>query len=635
MSRLCGFISKQETPVSSLRTMNNAIRHRGPDHEGFVFLDNNRLRLISSENKDDFRSWDTVTPLGIGYGISDTTNNHRAQSPFFYNKRNESFIVIDGKIFNSAQLRKDLEDSGYVFQIGSDSEIISYGYEHYGIEIINRLNGMFAIVFYDGRSRRIWLVRDHFGIKPLFYSRSPREIIFASEIKAILRHPHSYPKIFQAGLMANYYLQATPEPYTCFEDIFSVKPGSYIEIDTNELSANDIQYWNFYPVPTTQNLNQADVVEELRYRLKESVKLRMHTVSPIISLMSGGIDSTTITAMAHEIDPNIQCYSFGLNGSGLNHDELPQAKLAADQLGIRQHIHLLQRGDVMTGLDANLRHFESPYSSFETTLLPSQYLSPLGYSTMLSGTAADGIFGGSSYLLRLPEWKNRRRFSFLKSILPPAGNLLSKMRNSLGVENIFQYYANNRLAMRRYQIQALIPGTKAAVFDQVLGWLEDEVRDLHVHNEFNSFFLLELKHSIAAHYLFREDLSAMKSGMEIRYPYLDHELVEWVASLPLNFRYSTVVTKPLLRTLAKKYISAANLNMPKRGFDLPILPLWKSQREFRDYMDKQLLNLKRRNIFNNQTINRWTATVNNEFDLAKIWQLVTTETWLSEYFDRQ
>lgn len=633
MSRLCGFISKEGASLNEVRLMNDAIRHRGAANEGFAFLENNRLRIIPPENRDDFRSWDNVTNLGIGYGALDSSNNNGASDQYFYNRRGESFIVMDGKIFNSLQLKKDLEGHGYIFQNGSDSEIISYGFEHYGIKIINRLNGMFAIIYYDYRRRKTWLIRDHFGIKPLFYSRSSQDIIFGSEIKAILRHSNCQPKISRPGLLANYYLQATPEPFTCFENIFSVRAGSYIEVDVDALSINSIQYWSLYPVTAPQNLNYTDVVEELRYRLKESVKLRLNSASPIISLMSGGIDSTTITAMAHEIDPNIQCYSFGLDGSGSNHDELPQAKLVADQLGIRQHIHLLHQSDVVMNINENLRHFESPYSSFETTLLPPKYLSPLGYSTMLSGTAADGIFGGSSYLLKLTEWKKRRQFSFLKSMIPPTGNLLKKIKNSLSVENTFQYYANNRLAMRRYQILDLMPDVKSEDFTEVLGWLEEDIKNLEDVNEFNSFFMLELKHSIAAHYLYREDLSVMKSGMEVRYPYLDPALVEWVASLSLNDRYSTVVTKPLLRAVAEKYLSSTNLNMPKQGFELPILPLWKNQRDFRSYFDEQLSNLKRRNIYNNQTINRWIAEANTEFDLARIWQLVTTETWLSEYFD--
>jgi asparagine synthase (glutamine-hydrolysing) len=185
--------------------------------------------------------------------------------------------------------------------------------------------------------------------------------------------------------------------------------------------------------------------------------------------------------------------------------------------------------------------------------------------------------------------------------------------------------------MRPYQIRDIFLPDKRKIINHTLEQQEqDETR---FRNGYEASFYYDLKYSVGSHHVFRDDLSAMRYGLEMRYPYLDHTLVEWVAQLPLSLRYDGKVNKPLLRATAAHYIEGTNLSMPKKGFSLPIVSWWQENKEIRSYMEAQLAALKKRGIFNNHTIDDWRRNGRSFLDLSKIWQLVTTELWMQTYID--
>ena len=623
--------------ASSLKAMNDAIRHRGPDDEGYFIVGTSAQHFAGPDTKAIIKSHlpqlnpESNIRLGMGFrrlAILDLSDaGHQPMS----SEDGMITLTFNGEIYNYTSLRKELQLKGFVFKSQADTEVVLNGYRCWGKDVVHKLNGMFAIAVMDKSNNSLWLVRDRMGIKPLFYHISAQTITWASEIKALLKANWVKASVNQEGLISNFYLQTSAAPRTCFDDIYSLMPASWMEIDMSDLSTKHYTYWQVPIAEEQYKISIEDAKAELAARLKTAVELQLQSDVPLISMMSGGIDSTTITAMANNLDPTLACYSLGHDGSGNGMDELPQAVAMAKRLGIEQKIHIAKEEEVIDDLDAGLKHFEEPYIGPEVILSASQFIRREGYKVVLSGNGADEVFGGYAHIQGIPTWLKRRKANAIGGLIPAANPFLTKVKSYLGIDTSFQYYANSRMAMRPYQLREIFAKEASSTINQTLHSLqEDETR---FRNEYEASFYYDLKYSVASHHVFRDDLSAMRYGLEMRYPFLDHTLIEWVAGLPLNLRYKPAVSKPLLRATATDYIGDVNLNMPKKGFNLPLTDWWRNDGPVKSYMHQHLASLKRRGIFNNKTIDNWIDHTHSFYELSKIWQLVTTEVWLQTYID--
>lgn len=639
MCGICGFVTRNNTAkAQALVAMNDAIRHRGPDDEGYCCITDNKALAFSG--KDTIGTLRSQLPpidpgmqvqAGMGFRRLSILDLSAAGHQPMLNEAGDTVLTFNGQIYNYRELRRELEQGGARFYSTTDTEVILRGYERWGKDVVHRLNGMFAFAIADLKRYTLWLVRDRVGIKPLYYHRTENDITWASEMKAILKAAWVTPAVDMEGLTGNYYLQTTPAPLTCFKRIRALLPATWMEIQIDTLEVKEYTYWDIPLGERSHNLSIEDAGAELDERLQQSVARQMQADVPVISMMSGGVDSTTITAIGHALDPKLQCYSFGIDGSGEGIDELPQAVAMARKLGIGQLIHMVKMDDVIRDLDADLRHYEEPYTAPEVMLSPSAFLSARNYKVLLSGNGADEVFGGYGHFLSVDQWKKRRKMSLLEPLIPPVSPFLQKVKHYLQVDTGFKYYANSRACMRPFQIRELFTGQDEAYIAALAGHLpKDESR---FRNEYEALFYFELKYSVGSHHVFRDDLSAMRHSVEMRYPYLDHTIIEWVAGLPLKLRYNGLVNKPLLRQTASRYVEAVNLSMPKKGFNLPLESWWHHNKHLRAYMTSQLERLKKRGMFNNRTIDRWQEQSRSSFELSKIWQLVTTELWLQTYID--
>ncbi len=633
MCGISGYIRFKEavSPVV-LQYMNDAIRHRGPDDEGYMVMNDDVMASYAgrdsiSEIKHQVPQIiaASVSRLGMGFRrLSILDLSHCGHQPMISADGNIA-LTFNGEIYNYIELRKELQALGAVFKSDSDTEVILQGYNHWGQEVITRLNGMFAIVLYDKQKNELLLVRDRLGIKPLFYHQSETGITWASEIKAILKAPWVKAEVNWDGIFANYELQTTPSPATCFQHIYSVQPGTWLEVNTATSAINKHVYWQLPYGSPTINISQTEATEMLDAKLQQIVDIQLRSDVPVTSLMSGGIDSTTLTAICSKQHPDFHCYSLGFDGTGEGADELPQAIAMAKQLGITQHIHQIHAADIIQSLDASLRHFEEPYVMPEPGLEASKYLSREGYKVVMNGLGADEIFGGYSYYLQYQQWQSRKKYFFLEALVPPANDLLKKVKNYMGLDTTLKYFLNARLGMKPYDIVDV----SKRKFTPLGKQLADPAVEKGSVQEALSYY--DLKYYIGSHHVYRDDLSGMRHSLEMRYPYLDHELIEWVSTLPLDIRFSNTQTKPLLRQVAAKYITAQNLSMPKKGFSLPLDKWLAESTEIQDYARTQLNSLKKRGVFNNDTIEKWWSLRDKGIYFSKLWQLVTTEVWLSEY----
>lgn len=636
MCGICGFVRfNEKVSMSVLQRMNDAIKHRGPDDEGYVQY--NDKTLISFSGDDTAAEIKEILPqiqsadkasVGLGFRrLSIQDISAKGHQPMFSSDR-KIVITFNGEIYNFKELRKELEGLSYYFESATDTEVILNGYKEWGIDVVHRLNGMFSIALMDSDKERLYLIRDRIGIKPLFYHNDVQGVTWASEIKSILKAPWVQPSINWNGLLGNYQLQTTPVPATCFEGVHSIPPASYLSIDLNSHCVSEHSYWSIPIHQQTIKISKEDATKYLDEQLQNIVKIQLRSDVPVTSLMSGGIDSTTLTAICAQQNENFHAYSLGFDGTGSGADELPQAIAMAKKLGIHHHVHQLKPEDVLSNLEASLGHYEEPYFSLEPGLAAAEYLHKEGYKVVMNGLGADEVFGGYSHYLDYKNWQSRQKLSALKHFIPSANTYLSKVKNYLELDTVLKYFINSRIGMRPYEIAALSNKRFTP-----LGIALNEEKNIE-QNIPEALYYYDLKYYVGTHHVYRDDLSAMRHSIEMRYPFLDHTLIEWVATLPMDIRYNGQTTKPLLRSVAEKYITRENLSMRKKGFTLPLDKWLNDNKEVEAFAKSKIDHLIKRELFNNHIIKQWWQKRAQGNYFSRIWQLVTTEVWLATYIDR-
>ena len=618
-----------------LLRMNAAIRHRGPDDEGYL--------LVGEEGLKNYHGDDTVlqvkqaTPrlvtdlhskIGLGYRrLSIIDLSHCGHQPMVA-KDGMVALTFNGEIYNYRELRKELETVGFAFQSQTDTEVILNGYRCWGMEVLQRLNGMFAIALYDAAKQQCWLVRDRLGIKPLFYHQHEEGIYWASEIKALTAAGVFRAQADWQSVYANWQIQATAAPHTAFSNIQALQPGHYMQVDVQQGTAVITKYWDI-AIGRKQAISAADAAEELDARLRHIIAQQLVADVPVTTLLSGGVDSTTLTAIAAQQQQGIQAYTLSIDGSGKGLDEVPQAVAMAATLPIRHHIQQLHPEAIVANLDASLRLFEAPYNMLEPVEKAARYIHAQGHKVVMSGIGADEVFGGYSYYLNYPQWRKRQKLAALQGLLPAASLRLQKAKAYLQNKTALQYYLYSRIGMKPYELRMLgIEPPKAdAYLQQALGNIPSFEADTE------AFFYYDLKHNVGNNHNFREDLSYMGHSVEARYPFLDHELIEWVATLPLSVRYSLQENKTLLRQVAKKYILPQNLAMPKKGFNMPFGGALLQYPAFEQYCAEAIRAVKQRGMLNNKLVDAWWQHREEAFYFVRLWLLITTEKWLQHYID--
>jgi asparagine synthase (glutamine-hydrolysing) len=640
MCGICGLVNRKPIATAQhLLSMCHSIKHRGPDDEGYCLVENGQATSYAGpESVLEIKQQLPLLPLehtiamGMGFRRLSILDLSAAGHQPMQSADGNLNLTFNGQIYNYKALRNILKAQGMIFNTESDTEVVLRGYEYWGKEVVHHLNGMFAIAIIDVKAQTVFIARDRMGIKPLFYHRTSDGVTWASEMKALLKAPWIKAEINMEGLVANFYLQSSPTPSTCFKHIQSLPPAHWMEINSQTLETKIHQYWHIPFSNNQQHISLEDAAAELNHRLKEIVALQLNADVPVISMMSGGIDSTTITAMGKAIDPQLKCYSLGIDGTGNGMDELPQAMAMAQRLNIESLVQMVPLEELSNNLDEDLRFFEEPYTTPEVMLKPAAFLSERGYKVVLTGNGADELFGGYSHIFNLKKWQALKKWQPISKVIPNAHPFLKKAKHLLQVQTDFQFYANSRACMRPYQIQELLlPKDRQTLQRSYAHLLQNNSENFD--NAYEALCHYELQYSVGSHHVYRDDLSAMRHSVELRYPYLDHTLVEWVTQLPIALRFNGTENKPLLRAAAAQYIEPVNLKMQKKGFNLPLESWWTHNKDIKAYMQHQIHLLMKRGIFNNKTIKHWLNNSNNAFELSKIWQLVTTELWLQTYID--
>ena len=635
MCGICGIIQfNKAIQTNELQIMTHALKHRGPDDAGYVLSSIEQQSIESFHDEDSVAEikatypsipYDSQYQVGMGFrrlAIFDTSV--LGHQPMLNHDRSIA-LTFNGAIYNFEELRIELQQAGYTFKSKSDTEVVLYAYQYWGIHFIQKLNGMFAIALLDKRNNTMYLIRDRFGIKPLYYSQQNNALYWSSEIKALLKVPSLEKQLDVQGLYSNYLWQQSTDNTSCFKNIHVLAPGKYLKIDLLSHQISTHTYWDSLHLAQFQRTSTS--IEHIEDLLHQIVKKQLKADVPIIAMLSGGIDSTTLSAIAKQYKPDLASYTLALSDQQYN--ELPQANAIATHLKLKSHIQQLHADDLLNDLDASLIHFEAPYTSIEPVVMAAKFMQDQQFKVVINGIGADELFGGYQYYQRINQWEQLQQFSWLGNLIPALPiQKVNTLQKFWKAKSITQFYGLFHEGMQLNELKQLVAHPLSISTPKQF----EAITQLPISN-IEKISLFDLQHNVSNHHVVREDLSYMKHSMEARYPYLDHELVEAVYRLKSSLVYQKNTSKPVLRSIAQKYILAANMQMPKKGFELPTASWLQNNKTLENYAFNTLSQLKKRALFNNKTIDLWWQQRNQPTCVSKLWQLISTEKMMATYLD--
>jgi asparagine synthase (glutamine-hydrolysing) len=608
MCGIAGILNFNREPVAhnQIKAMTDILIHRGPDGEG-QYIDQN---------------------VGLGHRRLAIIDLSLAGHQPMQTRNGRFIITYNGEVYNFKELRMQLEVLGYQFHSNTDTEVVLYAYAEWGHKSLNKLNGMFAFAIWDTKNKRLFLARDRYGIKPLYYHLSDKGIIFSSETKAIIASGLYKKNLDKAGLIEYLTFQNFFTDKTLFEDVKMLMPGNYAYIDSSGRFEKQ-QYWDFN-FSGSLTMSEHDVIEETERLFKQAVQRQLISDVPINAYLSGGIDSGAITMIARQFLPHMKTFTIGFDlssasGLELSFDERAQAEHISYLAKTEHYEMVLKAGDMERCMEKYAWHLEEPrvgqsYPNYYAAKLASKF-----GKVVLSGAGGDELFGGYPW----------RYFYTDKSIAFE--------------DFIDQYYL---------KWQRIIPNS---LLKELLAPIWEDVKDVWTRDIFSEVFKShrkeQLKNDESINYslyleaktflhglLVVEDKLSMAHSLETRVPFLDNDLVDFALKIPANLKIvnhegkadendllSKIQAhkngKQILRKTLSKYLGSEITDNRKQGFSSPDASWFRG--ESIDYIKKELLNVP--TIFNPITIQKIVSehasgTKNNRL---AIWSLLYLKKILS------
>ncbi len=575
MCGIAGFVGSENNNL--LHAMADAIRHRGPDGEGYFYCPVNGVGLAHRR-----------------LSITDIEGGHQPM----WNEDNSVGIVFNGEIYNHMELRRELLLNGHIFKTDhSDTEVLIHGYEEWGTDLLIRLNGMFAFCIYDQNRKRLFFARDRFGKKPLYYSLFNRQLAFSSELKSLLAHPEVKREIDPVSLQKYFGYGFIPAPYSLYRNVFKLPGGHYLDYDLTTANATISSYWQFRVAPDSSYTKESeyDLAQELRSLLNAAVKRRMMADVPIGVFLSGGIDSSTILACLSqgEVTDRIKTFSIGFREKEF--DESDMARTIANHFGSdhKEEIFSIDSAKQVAGQVLDM--LDEPMG--DSSILPTYLLSRFARQSVtvaLGGDGGDELFAGYApfralqaaqlYCGLLP--KSLRNFIQAQvNRLPVSEGYLSldfKLKRTLqGLEYPASVWNPVWLSpLKPTEMTELlnIPVEWDEVYaDAINAWQTSDADDLTGRSiEFYGRFYLQ------DGVLTKVDRASMMVGLEVRAPFLDNHVVEFAQRLPSSLKYRKGTSKYLLKKAMKGILPDDLLYRPKKGFGIP-LTTWLKSWSFAEY----------------------------------------------------
>jgi len=549
MCGLCGFTNNKTDFDNDLiiENMMEKIRHRGPDDGG---------KYLGEK-------------ITIGYRRLSIIDLSGGAQPI-YNEDDSLILAFNGEIYNYESLREELIKAGHVFKSNTDSETILHGYEEYGEDVLQKLRGMFAFIIYDTKSNTLFAARDHFGIKPFYYALVNDELIFASEIKSILEHP-AYKKEINKLALENYLtFQYSVLEETFFKGVFKLMPAHCLKF--SEGAALEIKrYWEPVFAPMKE-ASLESVINDIDNAVGESIDAHKISHVEVGSFLSGGVDSSYVAARFGEREA-LKTFSVGFEYDKYN--EVEFAKELANELGIQNFDKSISTEEYWNILPKIQYHMDEPLA--DASAVPLFFVSELAakhVKVALSGEGADELFGGYNIykepldlkiLTDLPRFL-RRILGSLAGLIP--FNIKGKNFLIRGSKTVEQRFIGNALIFTKSEREAVLKNPTGKYSPIALtDPFYDKVRHL---DDITKMQYIDLHFWLIGDILLKADKMSMANSIEVRVPFLDKEVFEMAAKIPVNYKVNQSATKYAFRMAAKNHLPDDSASRRKLGFPVPI-----------------------------------------------------------------
>jgi asparagine synthase (glutamine-hydrolysing) len=631
--------------VPPIQRMAKQMRRRGPDDEGYL--------LVDLENRCVYPFYGDDTPLAEAganaAGMKHIKDAYQMESHLAFGHRRlkildlsfkghqpmcssdgQFWIVYNGEVYNFKEVRKELEKQGHTFSSDTDTEVVLAAYMQWGVDSIQRFNGMFAVVIFDHSRQEVFLARDRIGIKPLYYTHQKDCLIFASDIKTIIASGLYRPGVNWEGLWHNLSFSVTPRPMTVFRDVVALPQAHWMKINLTTQNIIQQRYWHIPTLSQQESMTEQEAIEQLEMHLKKSIQYRLVADVEVGTFMSGGIDSTTISAIASSLHPGINAFTLAFDKTVPEYDELDQAVETARMHPMHHVIEKVSPDEVLTDIHDMVLGYEEPICTLAPNYLICKCIAKHGIVVVLNGLGGDELFAGYSHYRTVDTWKWKK---FAAVIFPQFLGRYSRYRQLKTIDNYYvDQYSNfkeqekKKLFLKNNGFDTLtLPGK---LYKSLTGSFTDDIEAL-------SYF--DIMSYIGNHHVYRIDQFTMWFSLEGRFPYLDHHLIELAFRIPSCYKIMKNhprYQKYVLRRVAEKYIAPACLQMPKRGFGLPV-GRW-MQKELKELTETSLESLKKRDIFNNKRIDELYNTFKQGKPhlYKKVWHLVMVELWYQQFIDK-
>ncbi len=625
---MCGFAGIiSQTHRDKISDMTAAIIHRGPDGEGFyrddnIALGHRRLSIIDIE--------------GGKQPISNESGQYQ--------------LVCNGEIYNSPQLREELINKGHQFKTSTDVEVILHLYEEHGSDCVKYLRGMFAFVIWDVKNRKLFLAKDHMGQKPLFFAQVGNDFLFASEVKSILA-----AKMVKTAPNMNAFwhymsLRFIPDQYTLFEGINKLPAASTMTWENGKTEIN--KYWE--PSFTDKlNASEETIEEELNEILYDSVKMHLLSDVQVGSFLSGGIDSSMITAMIAEISgEKFPTFSIGVKEQNFN--ELPYARMVSDKYDLDAHEKIVQ-ADLVHMMPSMIYHLDEPSDPFGVGVFLVSKEASKKVKVVLSGDGGDENFAGYDrfagqrlvdYYCILPEWFRKKIMRRVINLMPESFGYKSLAQKASWVNEMSFYDRGERYA-HSMSFLRFTPDAKENLFnsdfrskivdDDSVGMILRYFNAENADDLVDRMLFTDLMTRMPDHLLSIVDRMSMAHSLESRPPLMDHKVIEFAASIPASMKLKGKSLKHILKKVAARYLPDELIYRKKQGFSFPI-GVW-LRTDLKEFVRKlfEQSRFVELGYFNKSYIDQiFQEHVDGKVDHNfRLWILINMEFWYRMYFEDQ
>jgi asparagine synthase (glutamine-hydrolysing) len=626
MCGIAGFcdFSKKSTK-KNLINMTDVLYHRGPDDSGYKFFE------------------ESYASMGLGHrrlSILDlSTHGHQ---PMNFEHLD---IIYNGEVYNFKEIRKELIELGYSFHSDSDTEVILKSYHKWGITAVDKFNGMFAISIYDKSVNKLVFIRDRSGIKPFYYYKKDDLILFSSELKSFHQHPYFMKEINKDSLSLYLQFGYIPEPHSIFKNTYKLKAGHYIEIDLKNRSFKEKKYWDvidFYNKPKL-DISENEAMKETEKLLKSSFEYRMVSDVPVGVFLSGGYDSSVVTAILQsQRKEKLNTFTIGFREKGF--DEAPYAKEVAKYLGTNHTEYYCTQKDALEIIPKLCEIYDEPFG--DSSAIPTTLVSKLAkkdVSVSLSADGGDEIFAGYSnytttlnYFNKFSSIPNSVKYGLsltMDKINPNYIPILNKTYNfSTRYEKINSILkSKNSIEAMKYTSEYFTLKERKAILKTSFTNLEtnfdSKVSD--TNDDINKMLAIDYKTYMIDDILTKVDRATMSVSLEGREPLLDYRLIEFVSQLPSDIKIKNGDKKWLLKQITHKYLPKEMMNRPKKGFGVPLTEWFRDELKdyFMIYLDED--RIKKEGLFNPKEVVRLRDSYlnGNKENVQKLWFLLMFEMW--------